>query len=232
MLINFWHSAVSFLVTKGPSSFYLYVPYTSSFSTDLFKIHTICSSDHSQDSSILSKPISDICGHQGASFLLNSTEQSFQPTYIMSSYKSILITAKVTSQLFCCGHLMPWQLRKCVDGSGHFQRCRFFLIWGRWAAGTEEQKQQRWTLGWLETTCIGWWAYYSVFGYLESKCIEAISDHYLEYLHVISCDSCKTADRVMMRVPGAFYHAQFLASCLQIMMLAMLADVQPPGLLS
>ena len=46
----------------------------------------------------------------------------------MSHCKSILIKAKVTSSLFWCGLLIPWQLWKCVDGSAHFMRCRCFFI--------------------------------------------------------------------------------------------------------
>ncbi len=39
-------------------------------------------------------------------------------------------------------------------------------------------------------------------------------------------------DDFVMRAPGALHHARFLASCLYIMKIAMLADVLPPGLVT
>ena len=124
---------------------------------------------------------------------------------ILSSYKFILITAKVTSQLFCWGHLMPCQLKKvCGWVRPVYEMQVIFLIWGGWSAEAEEQKLQRWTHCWLETAGIWVVGILLCIGYLESTCIEAISDeHYLEYLHVRSCYSCKAASKVVMMVPSA-----------------------------
>ena len=80
--VHFCHHLVTFVATRGPTSFFLYVPYNTLFSTDLFQIRTKSSLDSVPDSSIFLSPINDICGHEGAYFVLycvDSTEQSFQP---------------------------------------------------------------------------------------------------------------------------------------------------------
>ena len=68
MPVSFWHTAVRFLATIGPSSFFLSVLYTLKFSMELFKIHTKCSLGHDLVPSTLLPPII-VCGHKGINFI-------------------------------------------------------------------------------------------------------------------------------------------------------------------